>query len=297
MIEITIDADLCRRDGLCATACARGILEQDEKGAVPKILETEVEHCFRCGHCVAICPAGAVSHSHFPEGTVTPVSAEDLPGYDQVLELMRGRRSKREFRDKPVDGDVIEKVLEAARFAPSGHNEQTTEFVVVRDKKILNEIASLTAEGMGKMAGYTRSPIGRIMMRRAMGRRSADYVTELAPELEGLVAMFREGRDLILNNAPALVLFCADSVGGTFASINANLALHNAALAAETLGLGCFYGGFVVIASEREGRIARLVGLPETHKIYGALALGRPRLTYKKWPEREPARVTWLGGE
>ena len=102
---------------------------------------------------------------------------------------------------------------------------------------------------------------------------------------------------LILNGAPVLILFCGDSAGGSFASINANLALHNAALAAETLGLGCFYGGFVVIASEREARIARLAGLPETHKIYGALALGWPRLTYKAWPQREPARVTWVGAD
>ncbi|NIV29839.1 MAG: nitroreductase, partial [Anaerolineae bacterium] len=38
----------------------------------------------------------------------------------------------------------------------------------------------------------------------------------------------------------------------------------------------------------------RLVGLPETHKIYGALAMGYPRLKFKNWPERNPASVTWL---
>ena len=91
-----------------------------------------------------------------------------------------------------------------------------------------------------------------------------------------------------------LVLFCADRVGGTFAGTNANIAVHNAALAAETLGLGCFYTGFVVHVSERDDSIARYVGLPETHQIYGALAMGYPRLKYKKWPERNPAKVTWL---
>ena len=76
-------------------------------------------------------------------------------------------------------------------------------------------------------------------------------------------------------------MFCADSVGGIFASTNANIALHNAALAAEVLGLGCFYTGFVVIVSERDDRIAKLVGLPETHKIYGTLAVGYPRIKFK----------------
>jgi nitroreductase len=91
-----------------------------------------------------------------------------------------------------------------------------------------------------------------------------------------------------------LVLFCADSAGGSYANVNANLALHNAALAAEALGLGCFYAGFVVHAGERDDRIAKLISLPETHMIYGALAMGYPRLKFKKWPERNPAKITWI---
>ena len=108
------------------------------------------------------------------------------------------------------------------------------------------------------------------------------------------MSLYNRGTDYILRKAPALVLFCADSAGGSFAGINASLALHNAALAAETVGLGCFYTGFVVIAADRDERIAQLVSLPGTHKVYGALAMGYPRLKFKKWPERNPAKVTWL---
>ena len=296
MVEITIDADVCKKDGLCAMTCSFGIFQQEEKGTIPKIDDVMLEKCFRCGQCVAICPHGAISHSHFPKGTVNPTKLESLPSYDQVLELIRSRRSKRLFKDTPVERDVLEKVLEAARFAPSQHNEQSTEFVVIQDKRILHEITALTAEGIGKLAGYTRNPIGRMMMRRALGRRGAAYVAELAPEMEGLVSLFKSGTDWILREAPVLVLFCADSAGGSFAGVNANLALHNAALAAETVGLGCFYAGFVVTTSERDDRIARLVSLPETHMIYGALAMGYPRLKFKKWPERNPARVKWVNG-
>ena len=127
-----------------------------------------------------------------------------------------------------------------------------------------------------------------------MGPRSTEYVTKLVPEMDALAAKYNDGDDLILRKAPALLLFCADSVGGTFAGVNANLALHNAALAAETVGLGCFYTGFVVIVSERDNRIAKSVGLPETHKIYGALAVGYPQLKFKSWQERNPPKVTWL---
>jgi nitroreductase/NAD-dependent dihydropyrimidine dehydrogenase PreA subunit len=294
MIEIIIDADVCQKDGLCAMACPRGILVQEEPASIPEIVDDFLEKCFRCGQCVSICPNGAISHSHFPEGTVNPVRTEQVPTYDQVLELIRSRRTKRLFKERPVERDVIEKVIEAARFAPSGHNEQTTEFVVIQDKKILKEIATLTAEGLEKLVGYTKNPIGRMMMRRAMGRRGAEYVTELAVEMEGLVSMFKSGKDWIFRDAPVLLLFCADSAGGSSASINANLALQNATLAAETVGLGCLYAGFVVFTSDRDDSIAKLVSLPETHQIFGALLLGYPRLKFKKWPERNPAKVTWL---
>ena len=94
IIEITIDADVCKKD------------------TIPKIDDVMLEKCYRCGHCVSICPHGAISHSHCPEGTVNPIKLESLPSYDQVLELIRSRRSKRLFKDTPVKRDMLEKVLE-----------------------------------------------------------------------------------------------------------------------------------------------------------------------------------------
>ena len=292
MPGITINSDVCKKDGLCSLACTRAIFVQNEKSTTPQI--TDPDRCFGCGQCVAICPQGAISHSGYPEGTVHPIISENVPTYEQVLQLIRSRRSQRLFKEKPVENEVIEKVLEAARFAPSGHNDQSTEFVVIRDQKMIHEIAALASGYLGNLGRQFNNPIGRTVMRFMLGKRGAAYVSELAPELEHLANLFDDGTDWILRNPPALVLFCADSAGGTFSGVNANLALQNAALAAETVGLGCYYGGFVVIASEREKRIAQLISLPETHKVYGALAMGYPRLKFKKWPERNPAKVTWL---
>ena len=296
MLEITIDANVCKKDGLCAMACPRGILRQEEKRAPPQIVAADLEHCFLCGQCVSICPSGAISHSHFPEGTVTPTRSEYLPTYDQVLELIHSRRSKRLFKDKPVERGAIEKVLEAARFAPSGHNEQTTEFIVIQGKENVHEIGALTAKGIRRMVMPFRYAIGRMMMRIMMGSRGAEYVAKLATEMEGLVDLFNSGTDWLVRDAPLLILFCADSAGGSHMSINATLAVQNATLAAEALGLGSMYAGFVMTANDYGGgRIAKHVSLPETHKIYGALIMGHPRLQFKKWPERKPAKVTWLG--
>jgi len=295
MFEIRIDTDLCKKDGLCASTCPVAVLQQKEKATIPVIAADHLESCFACGQCVSICPQGAISHSQYPEGTTHPVRTEYVPSYDQLLELVRTRRSKRSFKKKTVEREVLEKVLEVARLGPSGHNEQSTEFVVVQDEEMIHQIGTLTAEGLNKLAMPFKFAIGRMMMRRMVGPRGAAYLGELAPEFEQLASLYNSGTDIILHEPPVLLFFCADSVGGTFAGTNANIALHNAALAVETIGLGCFYCGFVVIVSERDDSIARLIGLPETHKIYGALAIGYPRLKFKRWPERNPANVTWIG--
>ncbi len=271
----------------------RSIFQQEEKGTIPKLVEPEC--CYDCGQCVAICPHDAISHSKYPKGTVTPVKSENIPSYDQVLELIHSRRSKRLFKKTEVEKDAIEKVLEAARFAPSAHNEQTTEFIVIRDKKTIREIATLTAGFLGKIAEQVQNPIARIFMRLFYGfdRRGMATLVKHAPELKGLVSLFNSGTDWILRDPPALILFCADSARG-FSGENAHLAIQNATLAAETVGLGCYYVGFVTLACGRDNSIPKLLSLPETHKVYGTLAIGYPQLKFKKWPERNPAKVTWV---
>jgi len=277
MVEITVDQARCKKDGLCAMTCPLDILVQEEKGAIPTIDESRRKRCFRCGQCVAICPHGAITHSDYPEGSVHPVRSDLIPTYDHVLELVRSRRSKRLFKDMPVERDVIEKILEAARFAPSGHNEQTTEFIVIQGKDKVHEIARVTAECLGRQAQQFQNPIAKIIMRLTLGQRTAEYLTALGPEFAGMVSLFNKGTaDYILNNAPALVLFCADNIGGFMARTNANLAVQNATLAAEALGLGCYYVGFILIGSNRDKSLTKYLSLPETHEIYGALAIGYP---------------------
>jgi len=291
MARIRIDTDLCKRDGLCSVTCVQGIFRQKEKGTVPEIIGPE--SCFLCGQCVAICPHDAIVHGDFPEGSVGAVKPEHASTYEQVLQLVRSRRSKRAFKDVPVERADIEKVIEAARFAPTGHNAQGTKFVVVQEPERIREVGRLTAEGLRKMMKPFHSPIARIFIRRAMGERMFNMITGFAPELEHLAALYDEGIDVLLNRAPALLFFHADTLG-LFPGTDANLALQNASLAAETLGLGCFYTGFVVSVCERDDSIATFLSLPEHHKIYAGLAIGYPILAFEKWPERKPARVTWL---
>ena len=74
------------------------------QGINPRIAEGEhLEFCILCGHCAAICPTGAITHDFFPPGSIVPVKEEALPSADQAIEMLRMRRSVREFKKKPVE--------------------------------------------------------------------------------------------------------------------------------------------------------------------------------------------------
>jgi nitroreductase len=64
-----------------------------------------------------------------------------------LLELMKTRRSVREFADKPIAKEALENIVDAARFAPTARNVQPWEFVVVTDKNSLKKIAGITEHG------------------------------------------------------------------------------------------------------------------------------------------------------
>ncbi|MCF8025456.1 MAG: nitroreductase family protein [Desulfobacteraceae bacterium] len=61
--------------------------------------------------------------------------------YNELLELAKSRRSIRRFKPDPIPEQEINKVIEVARWAPSGFNMQPWEFVVVRKKELREKIA------------------------------------------------------------------------------------------------------------------------------------------------------------
>ncbi|MBU4266536.1 MAG: nitroreductase family protein [Candidatus Altiarchaeota archaeon] len=65
----------------------------------------------------------------------------------EILDIIKNRRSVREFLDKEVDDSLIEKILEAGRWAPSGLNNQPWRFVIVRDRAMKDGLAEQTKYG------------------------------------------------------------------------------------------------------------------------------------------------------
>ncbi|HPG70169.1 MAG TPA: nitroreductase family protein [Candidatus Hydrogenedentes bacterium] len=290
MSKITIDATTCTRCGRCVAECPAVVLEQSFPKQPPEAVREAF--CIACGHCVAICPVDALHHTAFPESTVHAVAEDLLPTSEQLLELMRARRSIRVFHERPVERELVEQVIEAARLAPTAHNSQSTRYTVVQDPVQLKQVADLTADYFDKLARQLRNPVSRRLL-SLIAPKQIKGALQMLPELEAFLAAIRGGMELILHGAPCLILFHA-APGGHFPAANANLAIQNATLMAQALGLGSFWTGFVVAACTRDRRIASLLDVPPGQVIFGGMVLGYPKFEYKKWIDRDPARVNWI---
>ena len=294
MYTITIDSSQCKKCGLCASVCPVDIFVQREKLTIPELMNEQ--GCIACGHCVAICPQDAIRHSEFPSTAIRAIQVEEMPTTEQVMTLLKSRRSIRAFRDKPLAKETIESIIDGARFAPSGHNSQSTEYLVVQDEAVLNQVSATVIEYLKFEIRRFGNPLFRTLALLATREKAESGLHEI-PGFKQMIQAFESGDDPILNGAPVLLAFHAPRTVG-FADVNAQLALQNASLVAHALGIGHFYTGWVLapcrapMARAWNRRIPDLIGIPPGNELYGALALGYPIPKFKNIIDRKPARIT-----
>lgn len=293
MNPISINAELCEQCGACVASCPETIFTRADKKTTPET--THEELCLVCGQCVAVCPTSAITHAEIPEKKIKPVkekSGKEAVSFDALFDLLKTRRSVRAFKKKGVDKETVSEVIKAARYAPSAHNAQSTEFIVVRDGETLEKISALTAEFLTKTAKQLRNPLARKSM-QVFSKENIDVALKMVGDFDRISGEAGEGKDTVLFNAPCLLIFHADK-DVHFAEMNAALALHNAALACHALGLGAFVAGYVIAACQKDPRIPALISLPAKHRVYGVLAIGHPKFKYPNWIKRKAAKVEWL---
>jgi nitroreductase/NAD-dependent dihydropyrimidine dehydrogenase PreA subunit len=296
MFAITIDQDRCKKDGLCEMVCPKNVFIQKGKMTVPEVAEEEL--CIACGQCVGICRQDAIRHSEFPSEKISPIHLEEMPKIEQVMTLIKTRRSIRTFRDKPLEKATIEKIIDGARFAPSGHNSQSTEFLVIRDKDLLNKVSALVVDYLKFEIKRFKNPLFRTFALLGDRAKAESGLKEI-PGFKRMIKAYESGADPVHCDAPALLVFHARRTVG-FADVNAQLALQNASLVSHSLGIGHFYTGWIVATCRAamspawNSRMTRLMGIPPENKLHGALALGYPVPKFKNMIERNSPRIKWI---
>jgi len=154
-------------------------------------------------------------------------------------ELVKKRQSTRKYADKPVERELIDQCIEAARLAPSARNSQPWSFIVLDDPAVIKSVAERAFSGIYKSTRFAgKAPVLIVVV-----TEKADYITRMG--------------NLIQNVKYSL--------------IDIGIACEHLVLQAEELGLGtCWLGWF----SARGVRKA--LNLPRSTKIDIIISMGYP---------------------
>jgi nitroreductase/NAD-dependent dihydropyrimidine dehydrogenase PreA subunit len=268
-----VDKEKCIGCGLCAKDCFPGIIRVvDNKAKIRNLA------CIKCGHCIAVCPKGAISTDEYKMEDVKAYNeAEFNIEADTLLNFIKFRRSIRQFKNTDVEREKILKIIEAGRFTQTATNSQNVSYIVVKDN-------------MEKL---------KEMIYESLKNKGEEILGDLNPQTmpykgyaQLWLKMYKEYKenpknDKLFFNAPALILVVSES------SINASLASSNMELMTNALGLGTFFSGFFVIAAKENEEIRNFLGIHEKKEIVTCMIIGYSDVKYYRTVPRKDPLISW----
>jgi len=145
---IDIDKDTCVGCGSCVKICSPGALEMGEKC----VIYAHPDACIGCTQCTAVCPTRAihaVKRPNAPAEQPAPVPTEDfgdkkqfLP-FDDLARHISARRSIRDFTDEVPSRELLDRVLQAVRYAPTACNYRKLKYVMISDPEHIKTIREM----------------------------------------------------------------------------------------------------------------------------------------------------------
>lgn len=205
-----------------------------------------------------------------------------------VIEAIKRRRSARSYKPDPVPREMIEAIIDAGNWAPTGLNQQCWRFVVVEEDAFRRKLAAAALPTWQKAID---SWIG------SQNDQIRAYLTDLFSRCLGwppqpYEEMLRRGRDLAEGmywGAP-VIIFCIGTAA--HAAQECAMVCQNMMLAATALGLGSCCVGFGSHVTHDE-EIVEALELKDNEKIYGPIVVGYPEI-YPDAPPKKPPAIKWI---
>jgi nitroreductase len=226
-----------------------------------------------CGHCVAVCPHGALSVAGVDVEDCPPINKELVLSLGQAEQFLRSRRSIRLFKDQAMDRKTLEQLIAIARYAPTASNAQNLQWTVIEGREKLKALSEATIGWMERV--IDAQP----------GSPAADY-------FRPIVARWSEGYDGVLRTAQTLIVPSAPREN-TNGLVDLSIALSYLELAALPLGVGTCWAGLLRAAMQAAPDLVASMGIPEGHPWYYPMMIGYPKFKYHRLPERKPPVIHW----
>jgi nitroreductase/NAD-dependent dihydropyrimidine dehydrogenase PreA subunit len=292
---VTIDPEKCTGCGKCVTVCKD--FEFKIVNGKATLVDQPLFGCIACGHCMAICPEGAITVTGrclSPEDLFQLSDTSQKTDYEALMQLLQSRRSIREFKEKPVSRELIDKIISAAQTAPMGIPPTDVNLLVLHGKEKVRgfseDFCRLLYKNRWLVSGWFLA-----LMKPFYDKKTMDLFKKfMRPLFDTYIGSMKKGENLVTYDAPVAIYF----YGSPFCDpADPLIAATYAMVAAESLGLGsCMLGaihpflqsGFGVSSFRKKYNIR--------YKSREGLVLifGYPAVKYHKGIQRSFANVDFM---
>ena len=270
MLNFTVDQKKCVKCKQCVIDCPSSIINMEDE--FPTITQDKQKACLNCQHCLAICPTGALSILGIDQGKSIPLK-NNLPNYDKVETLVKGRRSIRQYKNENVDTEQINRLLVSALHAPTGVNAMKVHFTIIDDKDIMHKYRNEIYNGIKKAETENKLPEGM------------EFFSGITKK------WYEDDIDIIFRNAPHMIIASAPK-SCTTPKVDAVIALSYFDIIASAAGLGTLWCGMAKWSIEDIVPAMRSkLGIPEDHIIGYVMIFGKPSVKYHRTVQKEPANI------
>lgn len=289
--QIHSNQDICTGCGLCVQVCKDFSLEI-VNGKVSQST-TPVFGCIGCGHCMAICPENAIKITgrDISPDDLLETTSDEVISYKALLNMFQKRRSIREFKDKAIPTEVLDKIINAASTAPMGLPPSDVNLLVFQSKTQLNNFAADFANYLKSMK-WIVSNLFLGIMRPFWGKTNHDLFRGFVkPLIHTFTTTNIHDFNPITYNAPAAIYFYASPWADPADPI---VAATTAMYAAEALGLGsCMIGSIhpLIQNGSKAASFRKRHGIRYKSREGVFLLLGYPAVKYRKSIQRRFSSV------
>jgi nitroreductase len=192
----------------------------------------------------------------------------------ELSDVMRSTAAVREFTDDPLPDDVLERILDNARFAPTGGNRQGVRIVVLRDKDTRSTLADLglpAARRYTAQLAHGEKPWNPLQPTAV----AASTIEETEPPAQ-MSAPLRAAQVVLVICLDLAVVAATDQDLDRIAVVPGASVypfVWNILLAARNEGYG---GVLTTMAVAEEPRVKSLLGVPDSYAIAAVVPLGKP---------------------
>ena len=265
--KITVDKEKCIHCGLCIQDCILGIIEPDAQ-EIPQYTSDGAEKCIGCQHCMAVCPSGALS---FGDKKPQDSSAVCLGNSNDVLQLIKSRRSVRFYKNETVPADTLNKLTAMLPFVPTGGNADNLHFSIIASREKMEEIRKVTYDTVAALPNPT-----------AVQLRAKES--------------FLAGKDTIYRGATAMIAVAIDRTKTIAGCETADpiIALSYFELYAQSLGLGTVWCDFAVLIANQTPEVHSLLEIPANYELNYIMMFGIPNIKYARTIQPEMFSIKLL---